>query len=82
MKSISFKTMNIEIEVAETLCRINNRCQALKANTEDINRPAYNKIIRALSLLDKSVEVVFKKQKKRGKIFISNEDIDEIFTNL
>jgi hypothetical protein len=68
--------------IIETLNRIESRAKALSNTTNDIDNECRVRIDQALSLLDECVSIVLTTQKARGKVFISNEEIDEIFKNL
>lgn len=47
----------------------------------DINPKTYKHILKAISYIDKALDEVLITQKKNGKIFMSDEDIDNVIKN-
>ncbi len=73
-------------QLVETLERVSKRgeslASAVKFNAEDVSNQSVKKIHLALSLLDEVVATTLQAQKARGKEFLSDDDIDELFKRI
>jgi len=69
-------------ELPKQLEDLVNRSKVIAKCSEDIDTKAHTQIKKALANLNKTVEIILANQKARNKVFLSNDQIDEIFKNL
>lgn len=72
----------LESNIQTTLARITSRANSLNNASADVSEDSFNKLETALSLLDEAISSTLQFQKSRGKKFISNDDIDNLFKEI
>jgi len=72
----------IKEEIKESLDTLINRAKSIRSAVNDCDEVCLKNINASLECLDKTISHILQNQKRRGKKFISNQDIDNIFANL